>query len=56
MKSVIGFDAEDFVGTHFEDYFHPADYAQMIPCRTLRELVEGEGEGFKGTEICFLLP
>ena len=35
VKSVVGFDADDFVGTKIEDYFHPADQARMIPCAKL---------------------
>ncbi len=38
VKNVLGFDAADFVGTRFNDYFHPADHARMTPCHLLCEL------------------
>ncbi len=35
MKELIGFSAEEFVGTRLRDYFHPADYKKLIPCEVM---------------------
>ena len=50
VKEILGFDAKDFIGSTFKDYFHPMDHAKMLPCSDLCEchdyVIKGEDFAF----------
>ena len=35
MTDILGYDPEDFVSSTMKDYFHPSDFARLLPYRRL---------------------